>query len=857
MRLGSVLFTIILFSSSSWARQGETPPTLALGLDVSAIQGLELEGVDADAELAKVALTKPGRPLQIGVTRKVSIDAFADGDVQAVADGILWRQRVSIPGATEMSLGFSRFALPEGAKVWIIGSDPLLPDYYQGPFTHEDPVTNGAFWTPVVPGDEMHIEILVPDSNFDAVSVEVGTVVGGFVDAFGLRGGPGLEPKGIQSCNIDIACSEADAFRDEQRAVIRYSHVIGGGSFLCTGTLLMDVPRSFRPYMLSAAHCDVRDAASLVAFFNYESPSCGQLGGGSLNQSISGATKRVEADQNISDSALFELSSAPPASFNVYYAGWDRSGTIPAGDTVGIHHPGGNEKMIAVNTDRLRTGPSCIGGGASSDNTHWFMNWERGTTQQGSSGSGLFDTSGRVIGLLSGGSASCSNPRGDDCYGAFAVAWTGRPNNQNLQPFLDPNNTGATTVDGSNPGGSGGGGGGGAGDDVIAAACATSVVPIPDNSAQGATASVNFDARGTINAVAVQVDARHTFIGDLTVSLTQVSTGRTVRLLNRPGGGNCSGDNIVEARFADVGTASGDASCTSNTPALTGTLRPTEPLSAFSGTQVAGEWRLTVTDSAAQDTGTLDNFCFVATGTPETGGGGGGGGGGSGTSGSGPNRRVDVFLPVDTAQACPGFYIGEVAALGSEGRWNMEILLTAGQRLLQGGLNLGGGFEGANRPGFAAFNIANAANEPQRVAVNLGLTKPDSMNVQFDIVRRDVDPAQVVVSGVTNGGVAEYVLNPGFYVVQVFGVSGTIVPAQFSLALETSFVNRPGGAFQGGVNLGGFMSNAGTGTPGGFGALCISEAQNVSFETSAAADGVGNLRIRVLDAQRNVVIETD
>lgn len=222
-------------------------------------------------------------------------------------------------------------------------------------------------------------------------------------------------------------------------------------------------------------------------------------------------------------------------------------------------------------------------------------------------------------------------------------------------------------------------------------------------------------------------------------------------------------------------------------------------------------------------------------------------------------RRVEPFLEVDSNLACPGFYIGEVEAIDSEGRWDMEILLTEGRRLLQGGLNLGGGFQGADRPGFAAFNITNANNEPQAVDINLEVAKPEGMRWRFEIERRDGNVAETVFFSEGDGTALQVteVLEPGFYVVQVFGIGLGVTPSQFTLALETRFVDRAGGAFQGGVNLGGFMTAASDfSTSTGFGALCIDEAQTVSFETSGIgdADGVANLQLRVLDAARNVVV---
>jgi hypothetical protein len=147
------------------------------------------------------------------------------------------------------------------------------------------------------------------------------------------------------------------------------------------------------------------------------------------------------------DFTLLELDEPPASSFNVHFSGWDRSGAVPDG-SVGIHHPNGDEKALSFNDDPLSTVNNCIGPGA---NTHWEVNWERGTTAAGSSGSGLWDSqTKRLVGFLSGGSSSCRAPE-FDCYGKLSVAWDGPSATQRLRDHLDPQNTGTVVVDGKDP----------------------------------------------------------------------------------------------------------------------------------------------------------------------------------------------------------------------------------------------------------------------------------------------------------------------------------------------------------------------------------------------------------------------
>ena len=79
----------------------------------------------------------------------------------------------------------------------------------------------------------------------------------------------------------------------------------------------------------------------------------------------------------------------------------------------------------------------------------WFTNPNKGVTEQGSSGSPLFNANQLIIGTLTSGSSSCNYLYGTDNYGKMSYHWNNNnaPNAVNrLQPWLDPDNTGVTTL---------------------------------------------------------------------------------------------------------------------------------------------------------------------------------------------------------------------------------------------------------------------------------------------------------------------------------------------------------------------------------------------------------------------------
>ena len=181
--------------------------------------------------------------------------------------------------------------------------------------------------------------------------------------------------------------------------------------------------------------------------FNWRSPNPQCASGinspdGNFDQTLSGAN--LIADNGNSDFGLLEITAPLPNSWDVVWAGWDRSST-PANFTVGIHHPSGDIMKVCRDDDQPTMS---IQGGAQV----WFLDeWETGVTEPGSSGSPLFNQNGRIIGQLFGGAAACSgtvNNQQYDYYGRFDVSWdNGNSPSTRLKEWLDPNNTGETSID--------------------------------------------------------------------------------------------------------------------------------------------------------------------------------------------------------------------------------------------------------------------------------------------------------------------------------------------------------------------------------------------------------------------------
>lgn len=385
----------------------------------------KLRAEDALYDTHKDVPVRYGRVLSTG-----TLDASAGAGIwKRLPDGDWsWQLNVSGAGAKSLEFTFSRFRLPHGAQLLIRSPDSKA---MIGPYTDADNPLGGSLYTPMLAGEHAVLELTVPADKRDVLDLVLKAVVWGYRDPFAVtRAKSG-------NCNIDTICPEGDAWREQIASVAHYGYGSSGSQYVCTGSLMNtgDVSADItKPRFSTAYHCvsTQAEAASMVFYWGYESPTCRAVGSVANGTSlpVNANTRAVQtggatliSTNRVSDVTAVELTTSIPPSAEIYYTGWDRSGTTPAG-TVGIHHPAGDEKRLSFDDDPPGTMASCIisDGGNS---THWRAGpYELGTTEGGSSGSGLWSTTnGLLIGVLSGGNASCGNPSGYDCYGRLSTGW--------------------------------------------------------------------------------------------------------------------------------------------------------------------------------------------------------------------------------------------------------------------------------------------------------------------------------------------------------------------------------------------------------------------------------------------------
>jgi hypothetical protein len=261
----------------------------------------------------------------------------------------------------------------------------------------------------------------------------------------------------------DVNCEEGQNWQDQRDGVVKILTKVASKYFFCSGSVVNNTKQDFSGLLLTASHCSTDfgsgvasdfDFSRWIFYFNYESPGCNTISVTPLT--IVGAEKLAISDVPLdkgSDFLLLRTLKSIHAKYNPYYCGWDATG-INSSSGVGIHHPDGAIKKISTYTSALGSGSS--GGVIGSPGTHWFVSWSAtpngyGVTEGGSSGSPLFNDDGLIFGTLTGGESSCSNPGGEDWYGKFSYSWesNGTRPDQQLKPWLDPDNIGILKMPGS------------------------------------------------------------------------------------------------------------------------------------------------------------------------------------------------------------------------------------------------------------------------------------------------------------------------------------------------------------------------------------------------------------------------
>lgn len=435
-------------------------------------------------------------PEIVGLFTATDIRFPESGTFTYLADGqTIWRTKIQIDGAPAIGLYYDNFRLPKGVSYYISNSSG---NHQLGAYTSVNG-QSGVFAHEPVQGAEANLElnitagVAIEDIKlhinralvyFSSVSYldkyknnglgETRTPITGQPDSLELEGSS-------STCQINAVCPLGAGYEIQRKAtvqlIIAYDNEfaeVGG----CSATLINNTGNSAgncTPYILTATHCEGKNFNNsdalpyelMLVRFNFENEDCSGSTNATVN-TLSGVALKARADYSNTnvikgDFMLLSLKESIPDDWDAYLSGWNRADSLPLQlnspkKYIGFHHPAGDVKKVSVsrsiNPNGYAFDPSFAG-------THWDLDIDSGGVEGGSSGSGLFDADGYVVGIASVADApkpGCNtNSNGDPAffftnvsYSKFSYAWNyavdGNSDFRKLKPWLDPVNTGLVTL---------------------------------------------------------------------------------------------------------------------------------------------------------------------------------------------------------------------------------------------------------------------------------------------------------------------------------------------------------------------------------------------------------------------------
>lgn len=489
------------------------------------------------------------RNLHLGVSN-------AAGEWFTAGEERVCRMAVVSPGANAMELMLEHVQVPAGAVLRVLGADGTV---LSGPTDMKLPAGVHEYATALVPGDNWVLEYREPVASAPEGRFTIAQVGHAYRYV-------GQEDAREGNCHVNVACEpESDGWEGPIRATVRISVVTPLGNGWCSGTLVNNVRQDCAPYVLTAWHCGRTSTTAQFNqykfYFNFQYATCS---GGSYStaQYVTGAQLKAYSDDYApqygglggSDFMLLRANVAIPDAYDPYWAGWDATNVATvADDGVCVHHPTGAPKRISSYSQTLTTGHPMASSGLM---THYKVVWAQtqhgwGITEEGSSGAGLFKQRAGIgpvlIGTCTGNSSgmNCANHSGLAYFGKMSYHWTQNNNAAaiKLKPWLDPDNTGALYLGGS--------------DDPCAVASGYKDAPAREglsifpNPADG-RATLSLTTEATLPARALLVDPLGRTVAEWTIhsrrydlDLRAVPAGPYTLLIDQQGQATCTGRILI------------------------------------------------------------------------------------------------------------------------------------------------------------------------------------------------------------------------------------------------------------------------------------------------------------------------
>ena len=449
---------------------------------------LTLEALDMDRVAQEDAIgdIKGYGKYRFAVPHDVQINTAGYGRWEIRPDGMnVWTFEVETPDAAHLNFGFSPFFLPDGARLVIQsrqGLDKL------GPYTAEQNLPSGQFWTPVLKGEAAIIELEVPANRMAELKFGIVRI------GHGYRGfGATAKHCKAGACNTDVAClSAGDPWNNPRRSVAAFTT---GGSDTCTGSLVNNTLSDKRMLFATATHCGIeqrhrrRHRGGLLelrigrpAAVRVPRPAARSC------RARPPPVQRRALPRPDGQSVLGFGAGRRP--FGLHAAGIPAAGQSGLQPVLGrLGSPQSRSSLLRLRSIRPQTDgpvridppprrrreahhlrrshhvrpatspapPACTGIRSGIRRRRTCRTFPAGgtltpsVTEPGSSGSPLYNANQRLIGVLSGGPSACGSTGANlsDFYGKLAHAWDGlgTPTTA-VKSYLDPGGTNPDFIDG-------------------------------------------------------------------------------------------------------------------------------------------------------------------------------------------------------------------------------------------------------------------------------------------------------------------------------------------------------------------------------------------------------------------------
>ena len=386
--------------------------------------------------------------LRVAAQRTVSSAQMDQGVWQQTSGGPVWRLSIYAQNAVGIRIHFTNFSSGSG-QVWVHdASNPSVN--VLGPYTDKGR-NDGDFWSGIIFGDTAEIEYQPaagsPTSGQPPFQISEISQLWQFGKAIAPRQSPAASGTGAPSnlrCFLDASCYTNPASENYVAAVgaIRSTAVIifsdSSGTYQCTATLL-NAPNK-QPLLLTAGHCISTqvDAESMTAVFNAVDQTCQQPPFSTPTYAQLNALPQVDGAQLISvanqpflnendqtqvtndlDYALV-LTTGVPGWPNAVLSGYTAAPVAAGQQLVSVSAPQGLFLKAAFSTVLDNSWAN----GFDVDQTM------EGRIDSGSSGSGIFDSNGALVGVLSTAMSPCPsnsqtcNLTSCDVKGEFVATYT-------------------------------------------------------------------------------------------------------------------------------------------------------------------------------------------------------------------------------------------------------------------------------------------------------------------------------------------------------------------------------------------------------------------------------------------------